>query len=410
MIIKSTARKKPSFRQLIEYMEKEDGERLLYHNLYATEQTPTEQLINQFETNAQRLPKRKNGNYLYHEIISFEKTDDIKEKQLNDIAYELATLYLEERSKNQLAFSVMHKDTDHLHLHFCISANELGEKKRVRLSKAQFAQIQKNLENYVLTNYPELNQSKIYTKEKEPQKLKTTDREQSLKKRTKQASRKEQLKTQLHGIFEQANTQQELIEILQKNGFSLYTRGKAVGVIKDQKKYRLKTLGLLPHYQATNERLAALETEKEKKPEATPETQEKEEKQPEKAQSEPETTKENQQPEEERQYTKPTPEPEPEKTEPKQTTAAPEPEAKAPNNEPRQQRQHRERPSAPHRQDQAPAQEQTQPAAPEPEPEPEPENQTAKPKAIAKAAHAPNAAKLPSQTKPELHSSNKTHD
>lgn len=387
MIIKSTARKQPSFRQLIEYMEKEDGERLLCYNLYGSQQTPTEQLISQFETNAQLLPKRKNGNYLYHEIISFEKVPaDIKDQQLKDIFHEVATLYLEERAKHQLAFVEMHKDTDHLHLHFCISANELGEKKRVRLSKAQLLQIQKNLENYVLSNYPELKQSKIYTKEKEPQKLKTTDREQSLKKRTKQASRKEQLKTQLHGIFEQANTQQELIDLLQKNGFSLYTRGKTVGVIKDQKKYRLKTLGLLPHYQATNERLAALETEKEKTQE-TPKHQEKlqtrEEQQP---QPETKTTKEDQQTETSQETPEPqkeaeptpqqqntTPEPEPQ-AKPQPAPEKPESEPEAPSNEqpkhrkPRQQR--RERPSAPHRQDKAPAPDQTQPqqtAAPEQE-------------------------------------------
>jgi len=260
MIIKSMARKEPSFDQLIQYIEKEDGERLIYHNFYGNDRLKTEEIIKTFKENAKLLPKRKNGNFLYHEILSLENKGNIQGKQLDDIAYELSSLYLEKRAEKQLAFGVLHRDTNNFHIHFCISANELNDPSRVRLSKAQFATIQKDLEYYVLEQYPDLNQSQIYTKPKDKQKIKTSNKEQELKKRTQAPSRKEEIKTHLHGIFEQANTKEELNNLLEESGFRLYTRGRYTGIIdlhKNERRHRLKTLGLLPHYEATQERLEA---------------------------------------------------------------------------------------------------------------------------------------------------------
>jgi hypothetical protein len=257
MIIKSMARKSPSFKQLIEYMQKEKGESLLFNNLYANEKTKTDDLIKIFEDNSKLVPNRKNGNYLYHEMISFEK-NNLEKEQLIPIFYDIAKLYIEERAQHNLTYCVIHHDTNNVHMHLCISANEIGTPKKTRLSKAKFSSIQKNIENYVLEQYPQLGQSKIYNKKRNREKLKTSSKEQEYVKRSKKLSYKEELKITLHRIFEEAQSHEKLIELLQKNNLDLYTRGEAVGVVnKDQnnRKHRLKTLGVLDHYSATNKRL-----------------------------------------------------------------------------------------------------------------------------------------------------------
>jgi hypothetical protein len=81
MIIKSLSRKsgfadgKNPFRSLIRYMnrgiEQEEGEAVLWQNFYGSEASLEADILAEFETNAFHLPERKNGNVLYHEILSF---------------------------------------------------------------------------------------------------------------------------------------------------------------------------------------------------------------------------------------------------------------------------------------------------------------------------------------------------
>lgn len=259
MIIKSLSRKRPSFEQLVNYMEKEKGHRAIYHNFFGSDSMSREEIIFEFMENSRELPKRKNGNYLYHEIISFEARHELSPKKVDEILIEIGEMYLQERATKQLAFSNIHLDTNHIHMHFCISANEVGSSKRKRLDKAKFAKIQKNLELYVLEKYPELKQSIIYNKSLDKEKMKTTAKEQEQKKRTGKISKKEEIKNKFHGIFEQAKTIDELKNLLSQEGFTIYQRGQTIGIVcsENKRKYRLKTLGLLPHYEALKSRLTA---------------------------------------------------------------------------------------------------------------------------------------------------------
>jgi len=259
MIIKSMSRKAPTFKQLIEYMEKERGHRAIIHNLYCSQSAEQYEIIKQFEKNAQFLPKRKNGNYLYHEILTLENRHELDSKTLSRLLTELGEMYLQERASNQLAFAYIHTDTQNHHIHFCISANKIGSERRERLSKSKFAKIQKKLENHVLEKYPELNQSKIYNTSLSQEQMKTSTKEQAFKKRTGKLSKKEDMKNKLHGIFEQAKSIDELNNLLAENGFKLYQRGQTVGVVnlETNRKHRLKTLGILPHYEATKSRFTA---------------------------------------------------------------------------------------------------------------------------------------------------------
>lgn len=252
------ARKDPSFGQLVSYMEKDDGDRVLFHNFFGHDRIRREEIVREFEENSGRLPKRRNGNALYHEILSFSAGHSVGREEarriLSDVGYE----YLKLRAPGQLAYGTLHRDTDHLHLHLCVSANELGKSKRVRLSKREFSDIQKSIENLVRERYPELNQERVYTKGRDHERVKTASREQAYKDRTGSASRKEGLAGLVHGLLEYAGTRQELDALLARQGFRLYRRGKTVGLEgPDGKKHRLKTLGLDLHYSAALERFDA---------------------------------------------------------------------------------------------------------------------------------------------------------
>jgi hypothetical protein len=144
----------------------------------------------------------------------------------------------------------MHNDTNNPHIHLIISSNEIESQKRVRLSKKQFSSIQANLEAYKNQTYSkELGLSERYGKTKDRSKQKQV--EQEMKHKRKKIPKKEQIKQELSHIFEQAISQTALKNTLNSKGYELYTRGKTTGVIYEDKKYRLKTLGLENNYKKT---------------------------------------------------------------------------------------------------------------------------------------------------------------
>lgn len=285
MIIKSLSRKSRSFRpgsrrgmgpfaSLARYMNRgiqdEDGKAVLWHNFYGSERTKEDEILREFEANASHLKERANGNVLYHEILSFSRGHELDDEKLFRAVSDIGQEYLSERAPRSLAYGVIHRDTDHIHLHLMISSNAVGKSERVRLSKREFAEVQKRVERFALTRYPELAQTKIYDKERSPERLKTDAREQAMKTRSREPSRKETLKARLHSLFERASNFKELAELAKAEGFNFYQRGKSVGVVVrdpdgQERKHRLSTLGVEAHYEMTNRRLA----EPAKKPERT---------------------------------------------------------------------------------------------------------------------------------------------
>lgn len=240
----------------------EDGERaesVLWHGFYGHAGMSEAEIIAIFRANARHLPLRRNGNVLYHEILSFAAgyrlTGDALSRAVADIGQE----YLRYRAPNQLAYGTIHLDTDHIHLHLLISANEVGKPNRARLSKAQFADIQKAAEAFAMVQYPELGQSQVYGCKRNRERLKTQAHEQAMKARTGAPSRKEALKGRLHGVFERARSIAELHALLEAEGMTFYRRGKTRGVtVRDadgtERRHRLSALGLEPHFSATVER------------------------------------------------------------------------------------------------------------------------------------------------------------
>jgi hypothetical protein len=87
--------------------------------------TETKKIIREFYNNAKPLKKRKNGNYLHHEIISLPKNLKISREKQAEILYDLMSKYIEKRGKHHLAFGVVHMDKDHPHAHIMVSSNEI---------------------------------------------------------------------------------------------------------------------------------------------------------------------------------------------------------------------------------------------------------------------------------------------
>ena len=153
MIIKSLSRKSRSFRpgsrgglgpfaSLARYMnrgiQEEDGKAVLWHNFYGSEKTREDEIIREFETNSRFLKERANGNILYHEIMSFSRGYELDDERLFRVIADIGQEYLSERAPRQLGYGVIHRDTDHIHLHLMISANQVGKAERVRVACENF--------------------------------------------------------------------------------------------------------------------------------------------------------------------------------------------------------------------------------------------------------------------------------
>jgi len=230
MIIKSLSRQNKSFNALYNYLTRDEDAFLRGFNLYANPYNKRE-VVQEFLDNAHSLRKSRGKNYYYHEIISLDKNALSKEKQA-EILNDIASKYISLRAENHLGFTALHTDKEHTHIHLMISANEYRGTKRVRLSKKAFSSIQKELETYVHTLYPELGSAKLYNKDFE-----------------KIRSKKEELCFRLDSLFEKSHSRDLFEKERQRLALAFYTRGKTKGVIYDGKKYRLKTLEKLEAYE-----------------------------------------------------------------------------------------------------------------------------------------------------------------
>lgn len=269
MIIKSMSRKTPSFSQLIDYIEDSEKSKhasrrfSVFHNVFGH---TSEALKKAFTDNASYLKARKDGAYLYHEIISIKRTHSLSEEAQKKILQKMVQEYLTLRAKNQLAYAVLHDDNpDSLHFHLVISANEYKGEQRKWFYKADFANIQTHLERHVLTHYPELNQQAVFygnltaeEKEAKQQKARLSQKGAELKRRTGKTPKRDEVKETLEAIFSHSTTPQDFTESMKQAGFTFYQRGKHAGIQdRDGNKYRFATLGLAEHWATFDEKMRA---------------------------------------------------------------------------------------------------------------------------------------------------------
>ncbi len=238
------SRKEASFTQLYDYITREND--ALFNYQYNFLGLGREAILNEFQKNSNLLPKRKNGNYLYHEIISISRAKNLRETQQKQILFDVIQQYTKTRAKGCLVFGGIHDEKDHhLHFHLMISANKIGDKKRFFLRKTQFDDIKKGLELYVLGKYPQLEQKKLISKKHNKQSL--NNKEQAIKRRTGKRTQKERIRDKVMVCLQKSSSQSDFEKWLQKENFEYYHRSeKTMGVINLEtgKKYRIKTLGI----------------------------------------------------------------------------------------------------------------------------------------------------------------------
>ena len=272
------ARKSPSFGQLLAYISLTDQSGpAIGHNLQATE-CDLAAIHREFLDNSRYLPPRKNGNVLYHEVLSFS---DLDQPGLTPAILEsLTRKYLELRAPYALAYAKAHLETDCPHVHVMISANNVGSSRRLRLSRAEFARVKRELEEYQRQEYPLLTHSLVFDRERSRQGVRQrrneSERDRRLaKKEAREPSRKEMIRDLVAEQLVLARSAQGFALRLKTLGLQLYRRGRQFGVLDlvghsdtsaPGRRYRLSTLGLqdqfqkaLRQWQVLPERLLALE-------------------------------------------------------------------------------------------------------------------------------------------------------
>jgi len=258
MIIKSMARKAPTFGQLVDYIGRSaegSNSGVFSRNLYGSGLNHN-QVADQFLQNHNYLPKRLNGNALYHEVIVLERQDHRSTEEVSKALIDLAEHYCRRRAPDNLAWGRVHFDTDYPHLHLMISSNAVRSDRRVRLDRKGFAAIQQTMDRYRLTRHPELVGTPVYMRDEPKQLPKLTRNEGEAIRRTKAPSRKQEVHELFKSLFATAISRNDLQVRLETEGFELYKRGQSWGVVHvaGGKRYRLKTLGLSEAFDRIPER------------------------------------------------------------------------------------------------------------------------------------------------------------
>ena len=256
MIIKKMSRKTPSFKNLLDYMMKDaQGQPIITYNIF---DSSPDGVIREFKKNAQFIRKRKNGNYLYHEIISFHPKD--RDKLTPEVLEDLAQRYMELRTKRKgLACGVVHFD-HHPHVHFMIAANEIGKSQKLDLSGKEFFSFRKSMEAYQKKKYPFLTHSLVFDEGREKSEVQKSLAEQEKERKLKSKSKpkreteKEGIRNVVQKCLQTTFSLAEFESGLVKRGFEFYLRGKTPGIqrLADGKKFRLKKLGLFELFQKMN--------------------------------------------------------------------------------------------------------------------------------------------------------------
>ena len=243
MIIKSMSRKEPSFGALMAYIDRELGTEThrVRHNVMGRGAEP---IRAEFERNAGLLKKRKNGVYLYHEIISITRAQGLDDKAQQELLHQIVQTYIDARCPENLVYGGLHQDKDHSHhFHLMISSNRAGETGRLRLTKKQFRDIQVQLEAHVLEKHPELEQKVAIDKRAEHRRTKGA---QEHERRTgRPPSRTDALRGRVQAAYDQADSREAFEAALAEQGFRHEPRGKISARVIDEytgKVHRVATL------------------------------------------------------------------------------------------------------------------------------------------------------------------------
>lgn len=260
VIIKSMSRKTKSFSQLYYYMKNGSSLSSEYdmfrHNLYTTQD---KDIVREFLDNAQFVKSRKNGNYLFHEVISITKSSKLTLDEEKQRLLDIIQVYVQKRCNRNLVAGYLHDEKDNnVHYHLMISSNEVDSPVNQRLTKFEFDKAKQETEKYVIATYPELEQDILISATSKQRKVRQSNKANEIKRRGGRLEKREQVFETLNSIFAQSKSMQDLFARLVQNNIQMYNRGKTIGFItlEDGKKYRLKTLKLEAEFKEFETRIS----------------------------------------------------------------------------------------------------------------------------------------------------------
>jgi hypothetical protein len=245
MIIKSMTRKTPTWGQLLDYMVKgseryrdPDGMSfILKHNIWG--HSIKEWTKSFEETEKRRVNTRTNNVKVFHEILSWSNKDT--SKLTLEKMKDMATAYIKVRNENASFIAVPHRDKDHFHIHFCISAVEAKTGKSIRVSREEFKNIKEKIQQYQVQRYPELSNSVVNHSKESKRSIKES--EFQLKKRGGQLTEKGKVKQQLDSIFKSAISKEDFYSKVKEQGLNIYERSGKIAGIEGERNMRFSTLG-----------------------------------------------------------------------------------------------------------------------------------------------------------------------
>ncbi len=246
MIVKIKSRKNKTYRQLIEYML-HDNDRLsgregfvVAHNLKGNK---IDSWVNQLkELEVGRVLRRKDSVTMTHEILSWHKDDarHITAEKMEQMTREYIRLRVGVRGAKVLA--IPHYNKEHYHVHLLVSGVDTTGK-AMRMSRGEFGDIKKQVQQHQITNFRELTKSVVAHGRKS--KLRVNDQEVQMKQRMKKVSIHEKVREAVLECQAQARSQEDFLVQLQRKNLEVYVRGgKLYGVVQDNRKFRFGTLGV----------------------------------------------------------------------------------------------------------------------------------------------------------------------
>lgn len=193
------------------------------------------------ENETYRKRKRKDSVILTHEILSWHRDDasKITAEKMQDMVRE----YIKRRGSTGMYIAVPHYDKEHYHVHILVSGVAYKTGKAMRMSRKEFGDLKKGIQEYQQEKYPELSRSVVEHGKK--RKARVSEKEYQVRKRTGKLSKREIVRREVQECFRQAPSQDLFLARLKACKLPFYARGgKVSGVIVDGRKYRFKGLGI----------------------------------------------------------------------------------------------------------------------------------------------------------------------
>jgi MobA/VirD2-like, nuclease domain len=281
MIIKSLRHKVSSSEYSVNYVfdgmpQNQEEQWVIFQNIESG--FDRNSITNEFNENAHLLHKnlKRKKTIRYHEILAFshENSPDLNREKLQAITQK----YLKLRDPKNIAKAIcVPHNEKHSHIHILLTSNAIGSPKSsdMMMTNAQYYDIRREMERWVLREYTELHRSTVYLSKEEidqllPEKYRAERRLMEIEKPVKNKnSAKEQVSQMVKKILERSHSLSDFIEQINKTKeFQTYSRrGKLTGLVhENKKKFRFSTLGinLLEENFAVLSRMSELENSKSK--------------------------------------------------------------------------------------------------------------------------------------------------